>query len=209
MARPPTIKDDDILRAAREVFLEQGIRATTAQVARRAGIAEGSIFYRFKTKADLFQAAMRPHVEDPPFLAKLPARVGNGDLRESLVETGLEILEFLRGIFPLIMMSWSNPGPSGLPALLDVPNPPPLRVLKRVAGYFEAEMRAGRLARREPEVAARMFLGSLANYVLFEILFRAQEELPLPPGTFVRSLVEILLGGLAPATPAKPPGISE
>lgn len=198
MARPPTIKDEDILRAAREVFLEQGIRATTAQVAKRAGIAEGSIFYRFKTKADLFQAAMKPEVDDPPFLARLPARVGTGDLREALVETGLDIIEFLRGIFPLIMMSWSNPAPSGLPAVLDVPNPPPLRVLKRVAGYFEAEMRAGRLARREPEVAARMFLGSIANYVLFEILMRAQLELPLPPATFIRSLVDILLGGLAP-----------
>jgi len=198
MPRPQTIKDEDVLRAAREVFLEQGIRATTAQVAKRAGIAEGSIFYRFKTKAELFQAAMKPEVDDPPFLAKLPGRVGTGDIREALVETGLDVIGFLREIFPLIMMSWSNPAPSGLPALLDVPNPPPLRVLKRIAGYFEAEMRAGRLARREPEVAARMFLGSLANYVLFEILLRAQLELPLPPATFVRSLVDILLGGLAP-----------
>src|SRR5215470_7193689 len=198
MPRPQTIKDEDILRAARDIFLEQGIRATTSQVAKRAGIAEGSIFYRFKTKAELFQAAMKPEVDDPPFLAHLSARVGVGDLRQSLFDIGLEMLEFLRGIFPLIMMSWSNPSPSGLPALLDVPNPPPLRILKRVAGWFEAEMRLGRLARREPEVAARMFLGSIANYVLFEILMRAQLELPLPPATFVRSLVDTLLGGLAP-----------
>jgi len=198
MPRPQTIKDEVILRAAREIFLEQGIRATTAQVAKRAGIAEGSIFNRFKTKAELFQAAMRPDVDDPPFLAKLAARVGTGDLRAQIVETGLEIIEFLRGIFPLIMMSWSNPAPSGLPALLDQPNPLPLRVLKRVAGYFEAEMRAGRIARRDPEVAARMLLGSLANYVLLEILLRAQLELPLPPATYVRSLVEILMTGLEP-----------
>ena len=32
-----------------------------------------------------------------------------------------------------------------------------------------------------------MFLGSLANYVLFQILLRAQLELPLPPPTFALS----------------------
>jgi len=49
MPRPAKIKDEEILAAAREVFLEKGIRATTAEVAKRAGIAEGSIFNRFAT----------------------------------------------------------------------------------------------------------------------------------------------------------------
>jgi AcrR family transcriptional regulator len=196
MGRPQTIKDEEILRAAREVFLEHGIRATTAQVARRAGIAEGSIFNRFKTKAELFEAAMRPDIDEPTFLRDLDTRVGEGDLAEALVELGLAVIEFLRGVFPLMLMSWSNPGPSGLPALLDVPNPLPIRVLAKITAYFQAEMKKRRLARRDPEVAARMFLGSLANYVLFQILLRARVE--LAPDAYVRSLVTILIEGLAP-----------
>jgi len=49
MARPPVITEERILDAARGVFLKKGIRATTAEVAKRAGIAEGSIFNRFDT----------------------------------------------------------------------------------------------------------------------------------------------------------------
>ena len=58
MARPTSIKDETIVAAAREVFLERGIQATTAEVAERAGVSEGSVFKRFKTKSELFRAAM-------------------------------------------------------------------------------------------------------------------------------------------------------
>ena len=58
MARPTVIRNEAILQAARDVFLERGILATSAEVAQRAGVSEGSLFKRFKTKADLFRAAM-------------------------------------------------------------------------------------------------------------------------------------------------------
>ena len=38
MARPVSIKDETIIAAARQVFLERGIQATTAEVAQRAGV---------------------------------------------------------------------------------------------------------------------------------------------------------------------------
>ena len=57
--RPPTIDSEKLLAAAREVFLERGIRATTLEVAQRARVSEGSLFHRFKTKEALFRAALR------------------------------------------------------------------------------------------------------------------------------------------------------
>src|SRR6188768_584747 len=56
--RPPVISNERLLEVAREVFLEFGIRATTLEVATRAGVAEGTIFHRFKSKDELFRAAM-------------------------------------------------------------------------------------------------------------------------------------------------------
>jgi hypothetical protein len=41
MARPVTISDEQILDAARAVFTEKGPRATTAEIAERAGVSEG------------------------------------------------------------------------------------------------------------------------------------------------------------------------
>src|SRR5262249_44379457 len=153
-----TITDEQILEAARTVFLEKGIQATTAEVARRARVAEGSIFKRFRTKDELFRAAMQPQLEDPEWLHTLQERLGKGDLRQTLIEVGLQVVEFFRRLLPLMMMAWSNPTPGGLPEVLAGPNPPPLRLLKRVAAFFEAEMRARRLRRHDPEVLARVFL---------------------------------------------------
>jgi hypothetical protein len=71
--------------------------------------------------------------------------------------------------------------------------------MKRLAGYFEAEMRLGRLRRHDPEILARVFLGSLQAYAFFELLLKAQDELPLPPETYVRGLVQLIWEGAAPA----------
>jgi AcrR family transcriptional regulator len=200
MARPPRITDAQILAAAREVFLERGFTATTAEVARRAGVAEGSIFNRFKTKPELFHAAMRPDVEEPPFFRMLERRVGKGgDVRATLHDLGAEMLAFFRRILPLIMMAWSNPTPAGLPSILAVPDPPPLRILRRLAEFFAAEMRAGRLARRDPEVLARVFLGSIQSYAFVELLLQARAEAPLPRETYLRGLVDLLWTGVRPA----------
>ena len=56
MPRPRLIDDATLLAAAREVFVEKGVGATTREVARYAGVSEGVIFQRYATKADLFFA---------------------------------------------------------------------------------------------------------------------------------------------------------
>jgi AcrR family transcriptional regulator len=48
-----------ILAAAEEVFAEQGAGASTEEVARRAGVAIGTVFRHFPTKDDLLAAIMK------------------------------------------------------------------------------------------------------------------------------------------------------
>jgi AcrR family transcriptional regulator len=198
MARPQVIRDEDIIHAARRVFLERGFRATSAEVAERAGVSEGSIFKRFKTKFDLFRAAMI-EMEEPAFLAELAERLRRGNMREQLVQLGMDLVEHFRVVTPLSLMAWSTPGDDGLPCMASEPNPPPLRLLRAISGYFEGAMRSGQLRRHDPEVAARTFLGSVHNYVVFELLFNTHEELPLPAETYVRGLVQLFWVGTDPA----------
>jgi AcrR family transcriptional regulator len=202
MARPPTIRDETIIQAAREVFLARGIRATTAEVAERAGVSEGSIFKRFKSKLELFEAAMGSPEEDPAFIRDLDRRVGQGDIRESLYELGREIESHFRRAVPLVMMSWSNRGPEAPPCGSSGATPPPIRILKALIGYFEAEMRLGRLRSIDPEVAARSFFGAIQNFVVFEVLFGPQPDLHLQPEPYLRALVQLAWTGLAPLEPA-------
>lgn len=48
-----------ILTAAEEVFAQHGPGASTEEVARRAGVAIGTVFRHFPTKADLLRALMK------------------------------------------------------------------------------------------------------------------------------------------------------
>lgn len=53
--RAPDQKQNLILEAARELFIEQGYGATsTAQIARHAGVSEGILFHHFGSKKNLF-----------------------------------------------------------------------------------------------------------------------------------------------------------
>lgn len=66
-------KQMKILEAAIEMFAEKGYSATsTSEIAKRAGVAEGTIFRHYKTKKDLLLAIVTPTLikSVAPFLAK-------------------------------------------------------------------------------------------------------------------------------------------
>lgn len=202
MARPSNIRDEDILEAARAVFLEKGVQGTTAEVAERAGISEGSVFNRFKTKGDLFHAAMHQQLESSAWISELDSRVGKGAVTEQLYEIGLQALEFFRVVLPLSMMSWSNK-PCGAP-FLEGTEPPPARAIKKMSHYFEREMRAGRIRPRDPELLSRVFIGAITSFAYLETM-GVHDFLPMSGETFLRGHVDVLWSGVAPRTaPPKP-----
>ena len=47
-----------------------------------------------------------------------------------------------------------------------------------------------------PGLVARTFMGAVHNFVIFELLFQAGQELPMPEGSFLRGLVELLFRGI-------------
>jgi hypothetical protein len=73
-----------------------------------------------------------------------------------------------------------------------------LETLKHVAAFFEAEMRAGRMRRHDPEILARTFIGAVVNYTFTEMALQSQHELPLPAEMFMRGLVNLLWVGAEP-----------
>lgn len=198
MARHSTIRDETILDAAREVFLSRGVQATTAEVAERAGVSEGTLFNRFKSKDELFRAAMLSHGVKIAWVAALEERAGKGRVKDNLFEVGLQIVEFFRVLMPFMMMSWSNKASGDLPAVMQAKDPPPAAALRKVAAYFQAEIEAGRLRKSNPEVLARAFVGGLQSYVFFEMLLKGRDPAPLTAEDFVRGHVNLLWSGIAP-----------
>ncbi len=197
MARPTTIRDEDILDAARAVLLEAGWSATSADVAKRAGVSEGTVFNRFKSKDELFHRAI-VGTAAPIWLARLPARIGASTFEEQVTEIAHDGIAFFRVLIPFIMLGWSNqPGSFHR----DIPvETGPIGGLKRVGAYFAEEMKLGRVATHDPEVVARVFVGALWNFVSMELMFEAQKHLPMPETTYVRSMVRLMFEGLKPSS---------
>jgi len=200
MARPVSISDDTLPEAARDVFLDHGIQATTAEVARRAGVSEGTLFKRFHTKDQLFHAAMTRAFEEESerFVGSLLERVGKGTLRGELEEVAVRGIEFFRKIVPLHMMSWSNPGRQGppKPALNAAGEHRALEGRRLFEAYFEAERRLGRLRNVDVSIVARTFMGAIYNFAAMEVIVGLDDPLPMPAETYARGLVDILLRGI-------------
>jgi AcrR family transcriptional regulator len=197
------------LDVAREVFLEHGIRATTAEVAARAGVSEGTLFHRFNSKDELFRAAMRFNPDQvPEFLESLAKLAGQEDLRKTLVTFAERMLEIGRVALPVMMMSWSNPtGEYNLEKTLKRAEGY-RRAFRAVRGFFEAEMRGGRLRKMDPEVLTRIFMGSLHHYCLSELFGLMESGNYLTPPQFARGLADTLLAAAAEPThkPSKKTG---
>lgn len=194
--RPPRIDSRHLLEVAREVFLEQGIRATTLEVAERAGVSEGAVFHRFKSKEMLFRAAMELEADDVPelFLNAVQDLEGR-ELQEALLHLGETLIQIGRVALPLMMMSWSNPEGCAQGSQ----SPRYYAAFKRLAGYFERQMDAGKLRRMDSEVITRAFFGSIHHYCMTRTLMPELAAQFMPEGMFLRGLVDLLFNGASPS----------
>jgi AcrR family transcriptional regulator len=188
MPRPKAIHDDQILDAARAVFLERGFGATTAEVARRAGCAEGSIFNRFPTKTGLFQAAMEPRPSELRWISDLAEPAGQPGLSERLLAAGLEAMDYFRAWLPAMMMTWSHP--DARCEMASRHGAGPRAALRRLTRIFATETSVRALPAADPEMLAHFFLGSLSHYAFVEMTGERTQLAPVP---FVRALIAQLL----------------
>ena len=101
-----------IVEAAERVMRERGLaRSTTKEIARAAGYSEGTLYKHFESKEDLFLAVLAERL--PSFVAlveELPARVGQGTLRETLEQVATNALAYYGEIVPMAASIFSEPG---------------------------------------------------------------------------------------------------
>jgi AcrR family transcriptional regulator len=193
--RPPTIDSERLLAVARDVFLERGIRATTLEVAERAGVSEGVLFHRFKSKEGLFSAAMDFDREAAPRrVLKAIEELEGLEPGEAIARLATTLVEVGRVALPIMMMSWSNPQPCAV-NLFDKKRSKLREILKGLGGYFEQQMQRGKLRQMDSEVLARALLGAVHHFVLTRILLEEGENTVMPEGMFVRGLADLILNG--------------
>jgi len=202
--RPITLSEEDLLDAALEVFLESGLDATTADVAKRAKFSEGAIFHRYKTKEALLLAVLERQLLSIPDFEDLASLVGKGDIADHLFRLAMALVEKTRTLFPLLMLAFSSP--LKMSELMPRGHTARVRLIRILARYFEAEARLGRLERLDSEILARAFFGCVHEYVSAELFEAAGGQLPLPEASYLRGMIHILLEGVTRKSPAKAGG---
>lgn len=202
MGRPAIIDDEALLEAARALFLRKGVSATTAEVARRAGISEASIFKRYKTKQELFLAAMRAERERLDLVGQLRKQIAAVGLREALVARGVELIAFVSRVLPLAMISWSGRGAFGAPGNA-AGRGAPFKDAEELVTLLAAEMRAGRLRKQDPWLVLRVFIAAVQHYVLLGSVFKTQLGPPLSPEAYMRGIVDLIWGGIGTEIPGQ------
>jgi AcrR family transcriptional regulator len=195
MGRVKTYDNDAIIEAARKVFLEHGPSAPTLAIAQEAGVSEGLLFKRFKTKQQLFLTAMG--ISEINMGDAVEKRIGQGEVKENLFRASMELIEHLREAYPRMMMLWSNRQNDMDQGDYDHGKLSSVKFSQAIGMYLEGEMRIGRVAQVDPRIASRVLVGSAANYVFWELVGLEQGVVG-DVEMYIRNMIDIIWRGLDP-----------
>ncbi len=193
MGRPQTISNEDMLAAAREVFLKHGVFGSTKEIAKVAGVSEAALFKRYSTKAQLFMAAMAPPT---PGIDAIIARAASmKSARSALQSLSAEVLDYFRVAIPMVLPLVSHPSFAATDTPRNFDSSPALDLVRAITAYLRNEHSRGRVSVRDARAAAAVLVAALHSIALFEMMgFHGG----VMPKVGVRSLVDALWRGLEP-----------
>jgi AcrR family transcriptional regulator len=188
---------EQILDAAMEVFAEKGFAmATTAEIAREASVAEGTIYNYFPSKRELFVAVIKNFVITVPLL-ELIDKLPQGDM-------AVTFGHILQNRFKLI----ESENVSRMPSLMaEVIRDQELKeiwttqflqpFLSKMEGIYGSLMTTGKFHRIEPSILVRGIGGMFLGFLILKIMEGEASPLNrLPQEKVITAMSELILHGL-------------
>ena len=203
MVRPRQVSDQQILAAARSAFLAEGPNVSTATIARALDISQAALFKRFKSKSQLMREALH--------LPTVPEWVGRVDagphperpLADQLQELASALDAFFRELVPVLAAIKA----SDLcmeEFFADLEDPPPVRAVKALEGWFRRASEMGLARVEQPKAAGMAFMGALQVRVYLSHLFGREFE-DVDPTSYVKAVVEAFAAALVAGGPLPKP----
>ncbi len=199
--RPPasagSAKQDAIIEAAAEVFLEQGFgSASMDEIARRAGVSKATVYSHFDSKPALFGAIVQHRCQRT--MSAMLAEMSDQPVAETLTAVGRQFLDVLMmpGSLPLYRV-----------VLAEAPRFPELgrifyeagpdRCAVALAQYLTDLHGRGVLDVPDARWAAEQFLGAVLGQVHIRMLLMVAGEAPGPEERtrYVAAAVSTFLNG--------------
>jgi AcrR family transcriptional regulator len=195
----PINTQQQILDAAEHIIRERGVaHATTKEIARVAGVAEGTLYNHFARKEDLFLALFRRRVPATYKDAISGHRAGTASVSANLTAIALAGMHHFEQIVPLMVAFLADADSlARLQAFLQDTGSGPQRVYADVAAYLAAEQALGRVnSQVTPLSGAALVLGPCWQFVFLR-QFLGTNPVTVSEEQFVEDLVHGLMAGLA------------
>ncbi len=158
-----------ILDGAKKVVREKGLAgATTREIARAVGVADGTLYVHFADRVELFLALLRQNL--PPMTAPLrdlEYLAGRGTVRANLEGVVRGALAFMQEVVPLAASLFAEPELlRAHQEELRQRNEGPHISMAAVENYIRAEQRLGRVAKRvNPKIVYALLFGACLHRV--------------------------------------------
>lgn len=176
---------NQLLDVARKLFAEKGLENTTIKdIADEAGVAQGLLYHYFRSKDEVFWAII---ARDNPFpvMSEVLASAGERPAREVLVQAGLRAYTLLTErseLFRIVIREFTTRPEmqQGFKVVQSI-------AIGLLTRYLEARITAGELRPHNPDITARMLMGSVfAGYLL-----------GMPAELYVTEVVDVMMSGIA------------
>src|SRR5262249_16121766 len=182
-------KRERILEAAIKVFAEKGFfGAKVSEIAREAGVADGTIYLYFKSKDDLLISLFEDRMEriNSALRTELEReRSAQGKLRR-FITMHLDLVEKHRSLVEVLTVELRQ----SAKFMREYKNPKFSEFLKLLAAIIEEGQKSGELVNGlHPAVVARAIFGALDELSLARALGRS-ESIP------ATQVADLLLGGI-------------
>jgi AcrR family transcriptional regulator len=169
------IKAEAALKAANQVILERGFQAPLETIAKRAGVSKQTLYNHYGGKNGLVRAVMKRRVDKMTAVLTNPQHPGDPEATlASFAKT------LMTAMLSPSTQTATRAAIQGLTC--DMPDfavamheAGSIFTRERLAAFFEAETKAGRLAVDDAAAAAEVFMGATAAR-LFPFLIGAQAD---------------------------------
>ena len=191
---PGTALREHLVAAAQTLLAERQVTSITARdLAREAGVSDGVLYNYFADKSELLLTALLRRFDEllDDFGAELPVS-GAGSMEENVREYAEALYTFDVDGFPMLAKLLGDP-PLLQRFLVETHRRPVYteRVRKPVVEYLAGERRRGRIGRVDPEAAADLLIGAMAQLALTTVTGGR------PPARRLSAVVDTLLKGIA------------
>lgn len=196
--RRKAAKQAQIRAAARRLFLERGVAATsTDALAAAAGVSKRTLYAYYPSKELLLQSVLEELIAQPDDQV-LPAP-------SSLPEDAPAFRDALAGVLRALLATLMQPDYIGFVRVIaaEIPRMPqvgalvretvPERVLRRVGRLLAHGQERGFVSLPSVEIAARMAVGALLTFVMMDGLLVGDGPPRPPPLERVDEIVSLLL----------------